>query len=94
MIGAATFAADVIVIKHEIGNTPSGWVIWQYGLIGMLMLIPVIYPTDEAENGEIIPLDLLFFGIGTAILGNISNYAYNKGVTLYKVGKIAILLYV
>ena len=66
-------------------------------MIGQLMLFPLVYPTDEAENTRtegIMPLDLIFFGVTTAVVGNLSNYFLIRGISIYKIGKIALLLYV
>jgi len=65
-------------------------------MIGQLMVFPLIYPTNEAENTStegILPFDLIFFGVVLAIVGNLSNYLLIRGITLYKLGKIALLLY-
>jgi len=65
-------------------------------MIGQLMMFPLIYPLDESENTKtegIIPLDLILFGVIMAVVGNLSNYLLIRGITLYKIGKIALLLY-
>lgn len=57
------------------------------------MVLPLIYPTTESEKGEVFPLGLVIFGILSGVIGNISNYFFYRGITLYKIGKIALLFY-
>ena len=85
---------DMLNMKHNIGTGVSSWVIWQYGLLGQMMFFPLVYPTGEGNGDhEIFPLDLVWYAIMTAVIGNICNWFYNKAVTIYKLGKIVVLLY-
>ena len=57
------------------------------------MFLPLTFPITESEKGEIFPKDLILFAVLSGVIGNVSKYFFYRGITLYKIGKIAVLFY-